>query len=772
MSTNRTATVKIKFVTDASGVSTPVKQQSATASRTALPAPPQPATIPPQYQRVQPIPTRLGPVPAPGPQSTAYPDPPAVAARRRGAYRPPEPPPAPEPRSPYERVQNAFRNPTKIAGGHVEGLRLDIGQLRPEQLKSLQGEFKIPAGRNEAESARKMADYAKALVKLRGHDDQTGQAARVTSALDQESRDRLLRVGRSEGNAKEFKRQQAENEYFNRFAGETAAAHQTQSDPRLTASKLRNLPAHELMRMDLESRVPLPITKQSPKVEETPREMFERRREAYGRIAANEKNRDADFSGLGNGLSIAVKGLGAFAGAMAMAYHGTLALGQKMGEIAQKANTPFLTGVQQSYSTPIVGDLRRASDDIHSGYSATMQALRNALSSTKSKGEEAALIEGQMTQMAEHPIRMRQESMRRSISTEQHLRNRAAENVRDFQLPNIENQNTQNELQIAQSVLGPARFARQYPGSKSLPYELTTKEIDRGSVAGAVRVEEERALLPLRQNLERLALSSQKASGSVKVLADRETYLKSQMDNALALSDTFRKQSAEHSERAQTGDTLYQPRERILAASKMVLASQQLERYDRLNEERIANANKLQAAEDTRVKANNDLREGFKDLQGGRLGVLEKREQTAADQARNLGLMGVDGRIMAQHAFQAVQQLGISNSPGELIAAARAFAPQTIDKQAEQAGIQFADVARQSAPGEYRDRLPDIRESVDEIRKQVTQIEGENIKQLGKEFADVIGSLEKKIVGYLKDELTKLGRKLEAEANQGPFGGK
>ena len=138
-----------------------------------------------------------------------------------------------------------------------------------------------------------------------------------------------------------------------------------------------------------------------------------------------------------------------------------------------------------------------------------------------------------------------------------------------------------------------------------------------------------------------------------------------------------------------------------------------------------------------------------------RLGDLQSRESTARGQARQLGYLGVGGNMMADQAFQMVQLAGIENSPPELIAQARSKYGETLDKMAEKRGQQFVPGAKQNAPEEYRDTVPDIAAQVDkqmgEIRKDKVEAVGTALDGFAKSIAEQISQLQLEFIKRILD---------------------
>lgn len=155
---------------------------------------------------------------------------------------------------------------------------------------------------------------------------------------------------------------------------------------------------------------------------------------------------------------------------------------------------------------------------------------------------------------------------------------------------------------------------------------------------------------------------------------------------------------------------------------------------------------------------------------GDRLAYLQEREGVAANQAARLALMGPEGRLRGEQAMDFIKRFGVANAPQDVVAAAQAYAPETVRNMGEREGGRFVGRARELAPAEFRDDLPGIRADVDKLQremreardkadqelvdaiKQALEDGGQKGQELGKAIADTFDRMVKDAVRAAQEE--------------------
>lgn len=466
----------------------------------------------------------------------------------------------------------------------------------------------------------------------------------------------------------------------------------------------------------------------------------------------------AQLSRFGDVLESGATKLLGFAGAVIGAYHVITAFGSHLGRLADQTNSPFLTGVERDRSTPIFGTIQNAAGGYHKFGEAVGARMAGIKSETQQATEGAIIYDAQFKNQAQAQAAGRH-------NTDEELRRKfRAEKAKDFKLPEL------------------------YDG-------FSPADLDRSTVTGANRYRDELAELPAKQRQAHLDLAVQNAAEDVKIAENREKSLTDKMkesqkhgEDLQARRDTLSGNIGKSKPGTETigvaigsavmpmfgdriagnlrggkDDELY--RERASNADKAAVL--EFEKYKALNEERKANADKLTAAQDAQAQAQAAQRTGMKDRMSARLGRLGEREQEASGQAHRLGAMGIDGRMEAQMAFQVFQQMGPQNATSDLISRARGHAPEEVDRMLEEAGSPFAKQYRESGRKEYRDDLPKIRETQEQLRKDIGGLDETNVKKLSDMMAEIFKDRDVKIMKMFADVIGNLRKQLESEANIG-----
>lgn len=144
-------------------------------------------------------------------------------------------------------------------------------------------------------------------------------------------------------------------------------------------------------------------------------------------------------------------------------------------------------------------------------------------------------------------------------------------------------------------------------------------------------------------------------------------------------------------------------------------------------------------------------------VEQGKLGLLEGREERAADAQANIGMMGVGGRMQSMMALQIAQQYGLDALTPEMAGQAASIAPKTVRELAEKSGGRFNEQMRRIAPGDadlYQD-LGEARGKTDDQRRKVGDMRQEDERKT----AAMMAEAQKPLINSLKlfnDELKSL----------------
>jgi hypothetical protein len=277
---------------------------------------------------------------------------------------------------------------------------------------------------------------------------------------------------------------------------------------------------------------------------------------------------------------------------------------------------------------------------------------------------------------------------------------------------------------------------------------------DKSTVLGQKLYDEEARMLPLRQQQQiaaknRLAAEQQEAAIGRDVVA-----LEENGKRLLQQANTARQRRIEA---GNTFDPAYREVE-TQAAAEEKSARERLEINDKRLESKLR---EQMAAKDQSAVARSQERKAGIAATEGEAQNLFAREQVASSQAKSIAGLGIDGRMQAQVAFDIVKSIGVENATGSMLSQAEAAFPEELAKLKEEAGTRIIDTEgfRERAPGEYRDRLPDVRREAEEKRKQGTRDRGDDLSKFENDLAKSFdGGLEK-----LGDVMTSLIEKAFAK---------
>ena len=299
---------------------------------------------------------------------------------------------------------------------------------------------------------------------------------------------------------------------------------------------------------------------------------------------------------------------------------------------------------------------------------------------------------------------------------------------------------------------------------KNLPRvgDIGAANIDRSTATGAVAFREQLQLLPIRRQVTQADLnvadlrqkydSLQLARNTEEAeFLDAKKYAEEATKNAMYYQDLRKAGSSKADQARETEAT----RRAAEAQSRMNASAARLDEITK--QQRDIKESQLPAARDA-------ARQAAIGVKSAQLDQTQAREEYAADRAKSLTYMGVEGRAQSQMAYQILQQVGIANAPAQLIAEARGYAPRTVDKQAEAVGERFSDVARQIAPDDYRDKLSEIRKDSDRQRKELDDAVIEAAKLMATDTASAIKDAIKTMTDVFQKILDTELQKIKTEA--------
>jgi len=285
--------------------------------------------------------------------------------------------------------------------------------------------------------------------------------------------------------------------------------------------------------------------------------------------------------------------------------------------------------------------------------------------------------------------------------------------------------------------------------------------IDRSTAMGAVEFREQLQMLPVRRQANQADMNVvdlRQKYGSLQLARNTEeaefAAAKKEAEDATKSAVYYRSQAKTlkgYDPARQTEAT----RRATEAQARMDASAARLAEITK--QQRDIKENQLPAARDA-------ARQAAIGVKSAQLDQTQTREDYAADRAKSLTYMGVEGRAQSQMAYQVLQQVGIANAPAQLIAEARGYAPRTVDKQAEAAGEQFSDVARQVAPDDYRDKLSEIRKDADRQRKELDDAVVEAAKLMATDTASAIKDAIKTMTDVFQKILDTELQKVKTEA--------
>jgi hypothetical protein len=148
------------------------------------------------------------------------------------------------------------------------------------------------------------------------------------------------------------------------------------------------------------------------------------------------------------------------------------------------------------------------------------------------------------------------------------------------------------------------------------------------------------------------------------------------------------------------------------------------------------------------------------------LEIFQRREVEAQGQARSVGMMGPAERFASQAYLQQLKELGpegFLNAPATMKQGAAALFPQTIASMAEKAGQTAFPTMNATAPGEHKFDLSEVREQVDQTRKDLENSAVEMARMIAKETATSVAQFTQQLASQLQQQLTIEFQKLQIE---------
>lgn len=274
--------------------------------------------------------------------------------------------------------------------------------------------------------------------------------------------------------------------------------------------------------------------------------------------------------------------------------------------------------------------------------------------------------------------------------------------------------------------------------AKNMPRisDIAATSIDRSTPMGAVGFREQLQLLPIRRQVAQANLTVAELQQKYDSLQQTKNLEIAEFDAAKKIADETTPWAKYYQGgRLTAGGHADQPRE-----TESIRRLQEAQKRMESATARIAEITKqqLDIKESQLPAARDAARQASIAVKSAQLDQTQAREEYAADRAKSLAYMGVEGRVAGQIAFQVLQQVGIENAPAQLIAEARGYAPRTVDKQAEAAGEKFSDVARIIAPGDYQDKLSETRKQADQQRKELDDALAEAARLMAADTANAL----------------------------------
>lgn len=137
------------------------------------------------------------------------------------------------------------------------------------------------------------------------------------------------------------------------------------------------------------------------------------------------------------------------------------------------------------------------------------------------------------------------------------------------------------------------------------------------------------------------------------------------------------------------------------------------------------------------------------------LEILQQREQRMSQQAQRLGVMNKGSRMQGLAASRFIKQFGIGAATPDIIAAAQAFAPDYVRKQAEGFGERNPEAQAGRREGFLFDQgnLNEIRQQIDKVQANIRVDIGLDEEKLATKLAEV---LKQTFFDFLKDIAAKM----------------
>lgn len=289
--------------------------------------------------------------------------------------------------------------------------------------------------------------------------------------------------------------------------------------------------------------------------------------------------------------------------------------------------------------------------------------------------------------------------------------------------------------------------------------------IDRTTAGGRLRYEEESRLLPVRRQLavatKEQALAEQQYGRAQKQNADNQAEVKKIEGELLATRVARQKADRDTSGTDRSGAKGESER---LARQEGVLAAR-LQGAIRRAEQ---SAETERGAGGQSVMARRRVSELQLDAARVETGIAREREDQAAAGAQSLSQLGLGGRELAKQGLDLINQgMPLDQIPEDLLAAARAAAPETVKKAEEAYGEQFKGEFRGRAPGEAGlQSSADARRRTDTAEQNEANQEEKYRKEFESGLSAVFDKVTPMILAILERNVEQAVKRIELEQFQ------
>lgn len=321
----------------------------------------------------------------------------------------------------------------------------------------------------------------------------------------------------------------------------------------------------------------------------------------------------------------------------------------------------------------------------------------------------------------------------------------------------------QADLQLQGIRFQEQTAGRQVEAFKGFRLDRPDAGIDRSTSGGRRQYEDEARLLPIRQQLTKLATQQEGVRRSVIDAMDEEKKL------AGELRDLDEKRAAAQRRAAAAGDNGAAFSGRRLGSYFGFGREEEqraLNELDQLNKQRAGKQAQLEQAVENSKVAKGRFGEVEKEsaqqslaLRREQYAIAQEREQGATDKSVSLSRMGVGGRETAKIALELADQVGIENLPPELRNAIGAVAPRKLRELEEKDGdrykAEFRGLVGEGDKPDF-DSNADARKRTDKARERVIEKEEQASQQEAEVAARPLQGFGAKVAEIVK-------RKIDAE---------